>query len=83
MCNKNNLESLNILNKSLIHVSQESTSPSATSTKEISKWIIQSISNAAFKQNVDTSKIAKFFQSTYGLDEAKAGIIKQLVNFKN
>ncbi len=55
----------------------------AASTKEISKWLIKTLSQAAFTQSVEPSKIAKHFQSVHGLNEPKAAIIKTLVKLFN
>ena len=79
LCNKNKLDSLNVLNKCLIQMSQNGESSIAAFTKEISKWLIKALSQAAFNQSVEPSKIGKYFQSVHGLDEAKAGIVKELV----
>ncbi len=47
----------------------------------ISKWLIKYLSQAVFNQNVEINKIGKYFQTVHGLDETKALIIKEMVNF--
>ena len=62
-------------------MSQNAESSIALSTKEISKWLIKYLSQAVFNQNVEINKIGKYFQTVHGLDETKALIIKEMVNF--
>ncbi len=64
------LERLNTLNQSLTQVEN---------CKEISKWIMKVISSM-MKQKLEISKLTKYFQNNCGLDEAKASILKELVN---
>ena len=61
-------------------MSQNGESSIAMSTKEISKWLIKSLSQAVFNQNVEANKIGKYFQTVHGFDETKAVIIKEMVN---
>jgi hypothetical protein len=72
-----------VLNKCLIQMSLDDKSSMASSTKEISKWLIKTLSQAAFNLSVEPSKIAKHFQSVHGLNEVKAAIIKTLVELLN
>ena len=70
---KDKLERFNTLNQSLVQVEN---------CKEIAKWIMKNLASA-LKLNVEPSKIAKYFQSTLGLDEAKANLIREMVIFLN
>ncbi len=47
-------------------------------SKDIAKWLLKNTS-IALKQNIEPSKISKYFQFNFGLDETKSTIIKDLV----
>ena len=67
---KDKLERFNTLNQSLVQVEN---------CKDIAKWIMKNLASA-LKLNVEPSKIAKYFQSTLGIDEPKANLIREMVS---
>jgi len=62
------LERLNTLNQSLSQVEN---------CKEITKWIIKIIS-LTLRQNIDEQALTKHFMSSFGIDEHKSSILKDL-----
>jgi hypothetical protein len=70
LIDRDKFEKYNNLNNALVQVDN---------SKEISKWLLK-VTSLALKINIEPSKISKYLQLNYGLDESKSNIIKESVH---